>query len=124
MLVSTHYMDEAERCHKLAYISYGRLLTQGTAEQVIAEQHLTTWAIHGHNLVPLGQRLRGAPGVDQTVAFGSALHVSGQDAELLERTLRGAIDGQDLRLERIDTSLEDVFIYLMNRSTDNFASPP
>jgi len=124
VLVSTHYMDEAERCHKLAYISYGRLLTQGTADEVIAEQHLTTWAIHGHNLVPLGKRLRGAPGVDQTVAFGSALHISGRDAEQLERTLRQAIDGQDLRLERIDTSLEDVFIYLMNRSTDNFASPP
>lgn len=124
VLVSTHYMDEAERCHKLAYISYGRLLTQGTADEVIAEQHLTTWAIHGHNLVPLGKRLRGAPGVDQTVAFGSALHISGRDAGQLERTLRQAIDGQDLRLERIDTSLEDVFIYLMNRSTDNFASPP
>ncbi len=124
VLVSTHYMDEAERCHKLAYISYGKLLTQGTADEVIAEQGLTTWAIHGSNLVPLGQQLRAAPGVDQTVAFGSALHVSGQDAVQLESTLRAAIAGQDLRLERIDTSLEDVFIYLMNRSTDNFASKP
>ncbi|MGY6269256.1 ABC transporter ATP-binding protein [Achromobacter denitrificans] len=124
VLVSTHYMDEAERCHKLAYLSYGRLLTQGTADDVIAEQRLTTWAIRGHSLVPLAQRLRGAPGVDQTVAFGSALHISGRDADLLENTLRDAIAGQDLRLERIDTSLEDVFIYLMNRSTDNYASPP
>ncbi|MFJ3460536.1 ABC transporter ATP-binding protein [Achromobacter spanius] len=124
VLVSTHYMDEAERCHKLAYISYGKLLTQGTADEVIAEQRLTTWAIHGVNLVPLGQQLRSAPGVDQTVAFGSALHVSGRDAATLESTLRAAIAGQDLRLERIDTSLEDVFIYLMNRSTDNFASKP
>lgn len=124
VLVSTHYMDEAERCHKLAYISYGRLLTQGTAEDVIAEQGLTTWAIRGHNLVPLAQRLRDAPGVDQTVAFGSALHISGRDAALLEHTLQDGIAGQDLTLERIDTSLEDVFIYLMKRSTDNFASPP
>jgi ABC-2 type transport system ATP-binding protein len=124
VLVSTHYMDEAERCHKLAYLSYGRLLTQGTAEDVIAEQRLATWAIRGHNLVPLAQRLRGAPGVDQTVAFGSALHISGHDAALLERTLQDAIAGQDLSLERIDTSLEDVFIYLMNRSADNYASPP
>ncbi|MNY79319.1 hypothetical protein D3C86_2199050 [compost metagenome] len=58
------------------------------------------------------------------MAFGTALHVSGRDAALLERTLRGAVEGQDLRLERIDTSLEDVFIYLMSRSTDNFASRP
>lgn len=124
VLVSTHYMDEAERCHKLAYLSYGRLLTQGTADDVIAEQGLTTWAIHGHNLVPLAQRLRDAPGVDQTVAFGSALHISGRDAALLERTLRDAVAGHALELERIDTSLEDVFIYLMKRSTDNYASPP
>lgn len=62
VLVSTHYMDEAERCHKLAYISYGKLLIQGTADEVIARQRLTTWAIHGHDLVPLAQRLRGAPG--------------------------------------------------------------
>jgi len=124
VLVSTHYMDEAERCHKLAYLAYGRLLTQGTAESVTAEQGLATWAIHGHNLVPLGQRLRGSPGVDQTVAFGSSLHVSGKDHALLERTLRQAVQGSDLRIEPVDTSLEDVFIYLMNRSADNFGSRP
>ncbi|MBO9357512.1 ATP-binding cassette domain-containing protein [Bordetella petrii] len=124
VLVSTHYMDEAERCHKLAYLAYGRLLTQGTAASVTAEQGLATWAIQGHDLVPLGQRLRGSPGVDQTVAFGSALHVSGTDHALLERTLRQAVQGSSLRLEPIDTSLEDVFIYLMNRSTDNYGGSP
>lgn len=122
VLVSTHYMDEAERCHKLAYISYGKLLVQGSAEEVIAQQALTTWAIHGEQLVPLGQRLRTAPGVDQTVAFGSALHVSGQNAVLLEQTLRAITAGTNLRLERIDTSLEDVFIFLMKRSTDNYGA--
>ncbi len=122
VLVSTHYMDEAERCHKLAYISYGKLLVQGSAEEVIAQQALTTWAIHGEQLVPLGQRLRSAPGVDQTVAFGSALHVSGQNAVLLEQTLRAITAGTNLRLERIDTSLEDVFIFLMKRSTDNYGA--
>ncbi len=121
VLVSTHYMDEAERCHKLAYLAYGRLLTQGTAASVTAEQGLATWAIHGRDLVPLGQRLRGSPGVDQTVAFGSALHVSGKDHALLERTLRQAVAGGDLKLEPVDTSLEDVFIYLMNHSTDNWS---
>src|SRR5690606_8547677 len=124
VLVSTHYMDEAERCHKLAYLAYGRLLTQGTAESVTAEQGLATWAIHGNDLVSLGQRLRGSPGVDQTVAFGSALHVSGTDHAQLERTLREAVQGSGLRLEPVDTSLEDVFIYLMTRSTDNYGSRP
>src|SRR5690606_5583492 len=124
VLVSTHYMDEAERCHKLAYLAYGRLLTQGTAASVTAEQELATWAIHGQDLVSLGQRLRSSPGVDQTVAFGAALHVSGADHDTLERTVRAAIQGSDLRAEPVDTSLEDVFIYLMNRSTDNYGGRP
>lgn len=124
VLVSTHYMDEAERCHKLAYLAYGRLLTQGTAAGVTAEQGLATWAIHGQDLVSLGQRLRLSPGVDQTVAFGAALHVSGTDHGLLEQSVRNAAQGRNLRLERVDTSLEDVFIYLMNRSTDNYAGRP
>jgi len=120
VLVSTHYMDEAERCHKLAYLAYGRLLAQGTADSVIADQRLSTWAVHGDDLVPLGQRLRGSPGVAQTVAFGTALHVSGTDAALLERTLREATRRDGLRIEPIDTSLEDVFIYLMSQASDNF----
>jgi len=126
VLVSTHYMDEAERCHKLAYISYGALLAQGSAAEVIASQGLSTWAIHGDGdrLVELSRQLRGQPGVDLTVAFGAALHVSGRDGATLERTLRAATQGQALRLEVEETSLEHVFIYLMSRSTDNFADAP
>ena len=124
VLVSTHYMDEAERCHKLAYIAYGTLLAQGTAREVIDSQGLATWAVHGQNLVELGERLREQPGVLQTVAFGSALHVSGDDEATLRTTLeRFARDEPALRIERLDTGLEDVFIYMMNRSADNYATP-
>ncbi|GAA5786202.1 ABC transporter ATP-binding protein [Chitiniphilus shinanonensis] len=123
VLVSTHYMDEAERCHKLAYIAYGRLLAQGTAAEVIAGQGLSTWTIEGDDLTELAQRLRGQPGVDQTVAFGAALHVSGRDGARLEATLREAAAGGALRLTPSDTSLEDVFIYMMARSSDNFGAP-
>jgi ABC-2 type transport system ATP-binding protein len=118
VLVSTHYMDEAERCHKLAYIAYGKLLAQGTAADIVAGQGLSTWAIHGDTLTGLAESLRGRPGVDQTVAFGSAVHVSGKDAAALERTLREATQG--LKLEQIPTGLEDVFIYLMSQSAGNF----
>lgn len=120
VLVSTHYMDEAERCHKLAYIAYGKLLAQGTANEVIASQGLATWSIHGEHLSALSERLRGTSGVDQTVVFGSALHVSGSDHAALERAVRDATKDSALRAEQIDTGLEDVFIYLMSRSTDNF----
>lgn len=116
VLVSTHYMDEAERCHKLAYIADGRLLVQGTAAEVVASQGLSTWAIHGDRLADLAHHLRGQPGVDQTVAFGSALHVTGKDAVALQQAVARAIAGNGLRAEPIATSLEDVFIYLMNRA--------
>ncbi|MFA9438800.1 ABC transporter ATP-binding protein [Uliginosibacterium sp. sgz301328] len=119
VLVSTHYMDEAERCHKLAYIAYGKLLAQGVAANIIAGQGLHTFTLHGDRLVELSARLRQTPGVDQTVAFGSALHVSGRDAAALERAIR-EVAGQDARIEPAETSLEDVFIYMMAQSQDNF----
>ena len=93
ILVSTHYMDEAERCHKLAYISFGQLMAQGTAQEIIASQGLTTWAVSGGDLAAIADQLQGEPGVEQIAAFGSALHVTGRDGAALEATLR-ARDGR------------------------------
>jgi ABC-2 type transport system ATP-binding protein len=123
VLVSTHYMDEAERCHKLAYIAYGKLLAQGTAKQIIESQNLATWTIYGEHLSKLTEQLRKTPGVDQTVVFGSALHVSGSDHAALEAAVKQATEGTALRAERIETGLEDVFIFLMAHSTDNYGAP-
>ncbi|HET7763601.1 MAG TPA: ABC transporter ATP-binding protein [Burkholderiales bacterium] len=120
VLVSTHYMDEAERCHKLAYISYGRLIAQGTADEIIAGQRLTTWAVSDGDLAPIAERLRGEPGIDQVAAFGSKLHVTGRDAAALEATLRRALAGTPCRAEPAQTGLEDVFIHLMEQSVDNY----
>lgn len=114
VLVSTHYMDEAVRCHKLAYIAFGRLLTQGSAVEVIANQRLDTWAIHGDRLAELQEKLRRQPGVDQTVTFGDTLHVSGTDGDALQKTVEAVAGAGGLRAEKIDTGLEDVFIYLMD----------
>jgi ABC-2 type transport system ATP-binding protein len=124
VLVSTHYMDEAERCHKLAYIAWGELLAQGTAREIVESLGLSTWAVTGDNLVGLGEKLRGAPGVAQTVAFGSALHVSGLDPAALSATLTRLAQAEPtLRIEPLDTKLEHAFIYLMNRASDNEAAP-
>lgn len=120
VLVSTHYMDEAERCHKLAYISYGKLMAQGTAEEIIASQGLTTWAISDGDLSAIAERLRGEPGIDQIAAFGTRLHVTGRDAAVLEATLRRAMAGAPYRAEPAQTGLEDVFIHLMEQSVDNY----
>jgi ABC-2 type transport system ATP-binding protein len=124
VLVSTHYMDEAERCHKLAYIAWGNLLAQGTAQQIVDSLALSTWSVTGDNLVELGDRLHGAPGVAQTVAFGAALHVSGADEAALAATLAHLQQLEPaLRLERLDTKLEHAFIYLMSRASDNNGAP-
>jgi ABC-2 type transport system ATP-binding protein len=120
ILVSTHYMDEAERCHKLAYIAYGRLLAQGTTPEIISAQGLTTFALRGPGVAALGERLRGSPGVEQTVAFGESLHVTGKDGAALEASLRQATATGEFSLERVDTGLEDVFIHLMRGATDNW----
>jgi ABC-2 type transport system ATP-binding protein len=123
VLVSTHYMDEAERCHKLAYIFNGKLLAQGTAAEVVASQHLSTWCIYGEHLAELSDRLQGEPGVEQTVIFGSALHVTGLDAAALERAVTAASHAAGLQAEPIATGLEDVFIYLQGRAADSRADP-
>jgi len=123
ILVSTHYMDEAERCHKLAYIAYGRLMAQGTAREIIAAQGLTTWSVSDGDLAAVALRLEGEPGIDQIAAFGAALHVTGRDAGALEAALRRATAGSTCRLAPEPTGLEDVFIHLMNRSSDNVVAP-
>lgn len=124
VLVSTHYMDEAVRCHKLAYIAFGTLLAQGTADEVIAGRHLTTWAIHGEGLTDLQDQLRRQPGVEQTVTFGEELHVSGTDADRLQRAVLAVASSGGRRAERIDTGLEDVFIHLMGGSDPDGGGKP
>jgi len=122
VLVSTHYMDEAERCHKLAYIAYGRLMAQGSAAEIVAGQKLTTWIVTGDDLAGMVEKLQGQPGVEQVAVFGAALHVTGRDAAALEATLRRVTEGTALHMARAEVGLEDVFIHLMRQSADNFGT--
>ncbi len=121
VLVSTHYMDEAERCHKLAYIAYGRLMATGTAREIAAAQGLHTLAVHGTGLSALAEALQNAPGVSQTVMFGAELHVSGQDRDALLSAVRKVADAHEI--VETETGLEDAFIHLMNQAQDNFKAP-
>jgi len=120
VLVSTHYMDEAERCHELAYIAYGRLLARGTVQQVIESAGLVTWAVAGNRLVEAGHRLREAEGIRTVAPFGATLHVSGDSEEAIRHAL-DTLDRPDLSAQPIEPSLEDVFIALMQDAQDNFA---
>lgn len=122
VLVSTHYMDEAERCHRLAYISYGQLLASGTAEEVVGSLRLNTWEISGQKLHGLAESLQRLPGVEMVASFGAALHVSGRDAALLQTSLETALAGSPLEMRPIPPSLEDAFIHLMRGDQDQTAS--
>jgi ABC-2 type transport system ATP-binding protein len=119
VLVSTHYMDEAERCHRLAYIAYGKLLVTGTAQEVVASQGLTAWEVGGSDLWSLAQALRALPGVDQVTPFGNTLHVTGRDAQRLFESISRAREGRPHRWEPIAPGLEDVFISLMEQAPEN-----
>ena len=120
-LITTHYMDEAERCHRLAYIAYGRLLAHGTVSEVLAQAHLTTWAVSGPDLHHLAEELHRHPGVRQAVAFGNRLHVSSDDAQALEAAI-APFRTAPYQWHRIDSGLEEVFIHLMNLAPDNYSS--
>jgi ABC-2 type transport system ATP-binding protein len=117
VLVSTHYMDEAERCHAIAYISYGRMLVHGSLREVIDGAHLATWEIEGEGVMDIAPNLRGRPGVEMVAPFGNTLHVSGTDVASLAHTIEGA-RRPGLAVREVAPTLEDVFIHLMRDTAE------
>ncbi len=126
VLVSTHYMDEAERCHSLAYICYGRLLATGTAAELIAHAALVSREVSGPApaLAALAGALRADPALRSVASFGATLHVCANDDSALDAALAGStalIGDHGLQVRPAAANLEDVFIALMQDADDNFA---
>ena len=123
VLVSTHYMDEAERCHKICYLAYGQLLARGTADEVIAASNLQTWTVtaasqkHIHRLA---RDLTGRHGVDIVAPFGTVLHVSGTNEAALVQAISPYRSEAGLTWNQDEPTLEDVFILMMKQTPDNF----
>jgi ABC-2 type transport system ATP-binding protein len=120
-LIATHYMDEAERCHRLACILQGKLLVHGTAAEVIAQGQLTAWSVRGPHLPELAEQLRRRPGVRQAVMFGSSLHVSGDDSAELRQAV-APFHTPEYQWRPIGSELEDVFIHLMDQDQERVTS--
>jgi ABC-type multidrug transport system ATPase subunit len=114
VLVSTHYVDEAERCGRIVYLSDGRLVVQGTPEEVARGSRLVTFRAFGSDLDLVARRLRALPGVESAAVFGSALHIAGMDRAALEQATRSL--GGVLVWQEVAPQLEDVFIHLLGRS--------
>ena len=117
VLVSTHYMDEAERCDRLVFINLGTIVARGTAAEVIARSGLYTFIVEGEGARSLAAKLHGKPGVEFVAFFGAALHVSGQDREALQKALAPFSNDAALKIHAANPSLEDVFIQLQERGS-------
>ena len=113
VLVSTHYMDEAERCDRIVYLAYGTVLARGTVAEVLAGSKLVTWVVTGDDVRGLAAALHGVAGIEQVSVFGVTLHVSGTDAAALEAAIAPFRGRAGFSWERARPSLEDVFIHLM-----------
>jgi ABC-2 type transport system ATP-binding protein len=120
-LIATHYMDEAERCHRLAFISKGHLLAHGTEQEIVAGARLVTWSVSGPDLYKLAERLQGQPGVEEAVAFGNRLHVSGGDPAALEKAI-APFRTDPYEWRQVESGLEDVFIHRMGAATEGSPS--
>lgn len=118
ILVSTHYMDEADRCNSIVYLAYGKVITQGTVKEIIQKAQLSTWQVSGKNINALANKLKKIEGVDQIIQLGSRLHVFGQDRATLVNNLRSYMLNLDYSWKGIDPSLDDVFIELIAKVKD------
>ena len=120
VLVSTHYMDEAARCHELMYIANGQVLTKGSQADIIERAALVVWSIAGPDLDALVAPIKALPGVLSVSAFGNTLHVAGEDQALLQASLAPYRARPDLQLSSAPADLEDVFISLMDKAKDAY----
>jgi len=120
VLVSTHYMDEAERCHRLGYIAYGKLLAHGTPAELIARSGMSTWTVQGEGTAQLADKLEALPAVAMVTRFGNALHISGMDTTALQAALQPWLHDNTLQWSQGAPALEDIFIHLMRTAADNY----
>ena len=118
ILVSTHYMDEAERCKRIVYLSNGRIVVQGAADDVVRRSGLVTYEATGSGVDEAARQLRGVTGVEAAAVFGRALRVAGMDRAALERAIAAFDPDRALHWREVEPRLEDVFIHLLDQTAE------
>jgi ABC-2 type transport system ATP-binding protein len=118
VLVSTHYMDEAERCNRIVYLAYGQTLARGTIDEVVAQAGLHTYIVTGSGIRGLAAALRGRPAIAQVSIFGTSLHVCGTDKAALDAAIQPFRTWPGATWTPATATLEDVFIHLMGPFRD------
>jgi ABC-type multidrug transport system ATPase subunit len=111
-LVSTHYMDEAERCSRIVYLAQGHIVVQGPASEVVSQSGLITFEGTGNNVETATRALRSTPGVEAAAVFGHSLHLAGMDRATLQKAIQTA--GGGLNWREVPPRLDDVFIHLLS----------
>jgi ABC-2 type transport system ATP-binding protein len=124
VLLTTHYMDEAERCHRLAFIFRGQLLAVGTPEQIIARRALRALELETDKPREAAQLLRQQPEVDEVAHYGHVLRLtthSGTDPVAFVHALlsRHGITVQASSASRV--TVEDAFVSMVRE--DNAPRP-
>ena len=120
VLVSTHYMDEAERCHELIYIAYGKILTRGTEQEIIKEANLQVRSIQGNSLIEISSYLKNCEGILSVAAFGNSLHVTARESKALDNAIQSIEHPEALIISPVHANLEDIFISLIATAKDNY----
>lgn len=116
VLVSTHYMDEAERCNRLSYIINGHLMAQGTVTEIIQKSKLIAWSAKGPDILKLLLQIKNQPGIEQAVVLGNDLRICGSDAALMQKTMTGF---SDYAWQPVEANLEEVFIHFVHQNAEN-----
>jgi len=120
VLVTTHYLDEAEHCHRIAVMNAGKLAAIGTTTElkgVFAERPIVE--VQAPNAVEAMRALDGMPDIEKTSLFGTAVHAVARRRELTPEKLKAELEAKGVNVthaEQVEPSLEDVFLDVVERT--------